>query len=243
MFRMGSLERFVVIPVLAILAIGFAFRETQAADALSDTEMENVVAGLFDIETTANITNNANATSTSGAGGQSCSTTLGGGFCLPIYNGFNPTGGEGDLIAATQGGTATQDNRNQSTNNLSFMGTTVNPSWSATGHGNSGDNLVASDGGTITVANSLVISDQAQQNVRALLLVNSDSPVGTGINLVATVNTSGGGALLGLNTGVVTTDQAVVNFSNFIPAARTATSTGAAVGQASLVRTAGFVTK
>lgn len=243
------MTRAVFLSMLVVATLGLAVSDAYALVTLSEAEMDGITAGLLDAE--AEITVNAGATTTCGDGAQCWSNSTGGGTGvaeIPIYNGLTVKNVSGDAAAAHNGSTAIVDNSDHSNNSdqihLSAGGdaaaahsggvatidnsdnsvhTLVGGTWSATGHGNSGDILAANDGSTASVTNSLELNDNVQQNATALFITNTLGQVGNGFNLVSNINSSGGGAIGNLNTGVISTEQTVLNFSNLSAGSKTIT--------------------
>lgn len=247
-----------LIGFLLMVTLGICATEGYSAALLTDGEMDGIVAGLLDAE--AEITVNAGATTTCGDGAQCWSNSTGGGTGvaeIPIYNGQTVKNITGDAAVAHNGGTATVDNSNNSDNSNQVhvsadgdaavahsggtatvdksdnsVNTLVGGAWTATGHGNNGDVMVANEDSTVTTTESLTLSDNVQQNATALFIVNTLGQVGNGFNLISHVNSSGGGAIGNLNTGAIATEQTVANFSNVTGGTTTinVTSAGSSTG-------------
>ncbi len=174
---------------------------------------------------------------------------------IPIFNGLTVKNITGDAAVAHSGGTATIDNSDHSNNAnqvhvnadgdvaVAHSGgtatidksdksvTTISGGiWSATGHGNNGDVLVANDSGSVSTSKKLTLQNNVQQNATALFIVNTLGQVGNGFNLIANINTTGGGALANLNTGVISNQQNIANFSNFTAGTTNITVNGASLG-------------
>ncbi len=340
---MTRLKRIGVLVLAAMSCI--AVTQVQAGEQLSDGELDSIVAGFLDAEI-----NLGNVSATSGDSGQSCATSIGGGVCIPVHNGFQPDSGGGDMAAGNQGGDGSLDKSNHSRNtdagrdavvghdsatirstdvtgdavvgyehavvratdvggdavvshdsstprffritNGSGGGTssptgtnvperetgsgggsvavayqesaggtatstvdnsdnsrlvfatgnaavanengtatleanTSNPAVTTNGHGNTTETVTANGSSAkASTTKTLSLSGEAQHDATALYLINTLGQVGNGFNMAATVNSSGGGAILNANLNSATiTDQTILNFSNMVSASRTVSLT------------------